>query len=71
LTLEARLRQALQIEELPPLSIAEIISLLFGMFGHQNVLGGFGATMAAIHKTIGTDLLWKVPEKSIDVTLVQ
>jgi hypothetical protein len=62
LALEARLRQALNTDTLPPMSIGEMISLLFAMFGQLDILGGYGPTMAAIHRIVGQDLLWRKPE---------
>ena len=52
LHLETRLAQVLKTERetLPPLSLAEIVSLLFAFHGHQNVLGGFGESMGAIRR---------------------
>jgi hypothetical protein len=68
LALETRLRQALKIDTLPAMSIGEIVSLLFAMYGHLDLLGGYGTTMAAIHKLVGSDLLWKPPQPAEPAT---
>ena len=48
--LENRLAQVLNIEhaDLPVLSIAEILSLLFGLHGQSNILGGFRETASGL-----------------------
>ena len=62
--LEARLAQALKIEtsQLPPLSLGEITSTLFLMYGHLNILGGFGESCASVRALVGDDLYWQRPK---------
>lgn len=65
MALEFRLAQALNIErseDLPVMSIAEIVCLLFGLYGHSNVLGGFRETASAIRELIGEELFWRRPK---------
>lgn len=64
LFLETRLAQMLKTERetLPPLSLAEIVSLLFAFHGHQNVLGGFGESLGAIRALIGDEQTWARPK---------
>jgi len=61
--LEFRLAQALNIEHanLPVMSIAEIVSLLFGLYGQSNILGGFRETASAIIVLIGEESFWSRP----------
>ena len=63
LHLETRLARVLGIERtaLPPMSISEIMNLLFGMFGDSNCLGAFGETASAIIALVG-DAFWTKPE---------
>lgn len=62
--LEIRLAQVLKIEreDLPVLSLAEIVSLLFAVQGQTNILGGFGETTSAIRTLIGDDSFWRRPK---------
>jgi len=63
--LEIRLAQVLNIERadyLPVMSIAEIVSLLFGLYGQSNILGGFRETTSAIRVLIGEELFWRRPK---------
>jgi hypothetical protein len=64
LFLETRLAQMLKTERetLPPLSLAEIVSLLFAFHGHQNVLGGFGESLGAIRALVGDEQTWARPK---------
>ena len=70
--LETRLAQALKIERenLPVLSIAEIVSLLFGLYGQTNILGGFGETTSAIRALVGEDSFWRRPKSNSAEPLV-
>jgi hypothetical protein len=63
LHLETRLARVLSIERtaLPPLSLSEIMSLLFIMFGHSNSLGASSETASAIVALVG-DAFWTKPE---------
>lgn len=69
--LEARLVDALKIDkkELPPLSIGDIVSLLFGLYGQTNSLGAYSGTMNGIVALIGQDALGERP--TIEAPLVQ
>lgn len=64
LFLEIRLSQMLktELEALPPLSLAEIVSLLFAFHGHQDALGGFGESMGAIRALIADEQPWARPK---------
>lgn len=66
--LELRLALVLKIEreDLPVLSLAEIVSLLFGLQGQTNILGGFGETASAIRALIGEDNFWRRPKSKAD-----
>ena len=69
MALEFRLAKALNIErseDLPIMSIAEIVNLLFGLYGHTNFLGGFSETASAIRELIGEDLFWRRPKPAGD-----
>jgi hypothetical protein len=67
LHLEHRLAQRLKAERealpaLSMLSLAELVSLLFMFHGHQNVLGGFGESMAAVRALVGDEQTWARPK---------
>jgi hypothetical protein len=66
-----RLSQALKIEynSLPPLSIAEILSLLFGLYGQTNSLGSFGETSNAIRALVGDEIFWCKPKVKPNETI--
>lgn len=66
--LENRLTQVLNIEraDLPVLSIAEIVSLLFCLYGHWNIFGGFRETASSIRALVGDELFWRRPEVTPD-----
>ncbi len=62
--LEARLARYFDIDpkELPGLSLCDIMSLLFALFGDTNSMGGCGSTAAAIIALIGRELFWEKPK---------
>ena len=64
--LEARIARLCRIErsEVPVLSLAEITSLLFGLIGHTNFLGGFYETTSAIRTLVGDDSFLQRPKRS-------
>ena len=66
--LENRLAQVLNIEraDLPVLSIAEIVSLLFCLHGHWNIFGGFAETTSAMRALMGEELFWRRPKATAD-----
>ena len=71
--LEFRLARALNIERadnLPIMSIAEIVSLLFGLYGQSNILGGFRETTSAIIGLIGEELFWSRPKAPAEEPVV-
>ena len=67
MALEFRLAKALDIErseDLPVMSIAEIVNLLFGLYGQTNFLGGLAKTASAIRELIGDELFWNRPKSA-------
>jgi hypothetical protein len=66
--LENRLAQVLDVEraDLPVLSLAEIVSLLFCFHGHWNIFGGFRETASSIRALVGDELFWRRPESTVD-----
>ena len=74
LALEMRLAQAFKIEpkDLPPLSISEMVSLIFGLWGQTNSLGNFSEMLHAILALIKDDF-WCRPkpkaEESVSPTV--
>jgi hypothetical protein len=61
--LEDRLSRTLKIEasELPPLSMSDIVSLIFTLHGDTNSLASAGGTSSAIIKLIGRERFWETP----------
>jgi hypothetical protein len=61
--LQTRLVQALAVEEsiLQKLSIIELLSVLFGLWGQTNSLGAYGETVAAFRAILG-DEIWSRPK---------
>jgi hypothetical protein len=70
--LEIRLAQIVHVEhaDLPILSIAEIVNLLFVLHGQMNILGGFGETTSAIRQLIGEERFWRRPMVKSDESTV-
>ena len=66
--LENRLAQVLSIEreDLPVLSIAEIVSLVFCLHGHWNSFGGFAETTSAMRALLGEELFWRRPKATAE-----
>jgi hypothetical protein len=64
--LEERLSRVLKIDaaELPPLSMSDIVSLLFTLHGDTNSLASAGGTSSAIIALIGRELFWERPTRS-------
>jgi hypothetical protein len=69
---ELRLAQIVEVdrEDLPALSIAEIVSLLFVLHGQMNILGGFGETTSAIRQLVSEELFWRRPKVKSDESAV-
>jgi hypothetical protein len=61
--LEDRLARTLKIDaaELPPLSMSDIVSLIFTLHGDTNSLASAGGTSSAIIKLIGRERFWEQP----------
>jgi hypothetical protein len=61
--LEDRLARTLKVDaaELPPLSLSDIVSLIFTLHGDTNSLASAGGTSSAIVKLIGRELFWETP----------
>ena len=55
-----RLADALKCQpsDLSDMPLGELINLLFLLRGEANSIGGYGASMGAVHSLVG-DLLWK------------
>jgi len=62
--LQSRLVQALGVDEklLQPLSVIELLSLLYALWGQTNSLGAYGDTVTAFRAILGDDLLWNRPK---------
>ncbi len=61
--LEDRLARTLKVDaaELPPLSLSDIVSLIFTLHGDTNSLASAGGTSNAIVKLIGRERFWEQP----------
>jgi hypothetical protein len=62
--LQLRLAQALQTDEsrLAKLSVSELLSIVFLLWGHTNSLGSAGETITGLRELLG-DELWKRPKE--------
>jgi hypothetical protein len=62
--LEDRLARTLKVDaaELPPLSLSDIVSLIFTLHGDTNSLASAGGTSSAIIKLIGRERFWEEPK---------
>jgi len=62
--LEDRLARTLKIDqaELPPLSMSDIVSLIFTLHGDTNSLASAGGSSSAIIKLIGRERFWEEPK---------
>jgi hypothetical protein len=71
--LEFRVASAIKIEreDLPVMSIGELLNFAFCLWGQTSSLGGYGATAGAIIQLIGEDLFWKRPEKELATPVIQ
>ena len=70
--LQARLVQALNVDEklLANLSILELVSALYCLWGQTNSLGAYSDTVAAFRTILGDDLLWSRPKTEAPVSEV-
>ncbi len=68
IALESRLARMIKVAEsdLPPMSLGEILSVLFAMHGHCEVLGGYGPSAAGIVTLIGPEIFWRRPKTNSD-----
>jgi hypothetical protein len=64
--LEKRIADILgcQPSELPYMNVAMLVHFAFLLKGNFHELGGFGASMEAILKTLGNDIAWGVEPKT-------
>lgn len=51
------------VAELPPLSMSDIVSLIFTLHGDTNSLASAGGTSSAIIKLIGRERFWETPSE--------
>ena len=65
--LQARLVQALCVDEkiLAKLSVIELLSTLYGLWGQTNSLGAYGDTVSAFRVILGDELLWNRPKVEV------
>ena len=70
--LQARLVQAICADEkiLAKLSVIELLSVLYGLWGQTNSLGSYGDTVNAFRAILGDDLLWNRPKVEATVSEV-
>ena len=63
--LEKRIAEILgcQPSELPYMNLAVLVHFAFLLKGNSHELGGFGASMEAVLKTLGNDIAWGVEPK--------
>lgn len=61
--LEDRLARICRVDvaELPPLSMSDIVSIIFTLHGDTNSLASAGGTSTAIIKLIGRERFWETP----------
>jgi hypothetical protein len=64
--LEKRIAETLgcQPSELPYMTLAVLVHFAFLLKGNSHELGGFGASMEAVLKTLGNDIAWGVEPKT-------
>ena len=64
--LEKRIAEILgcQPSELPYMNLAVLVHFAFLLKGNSHELGGFGASMEAVLKTLGNDIAWGVEPKT-------
>lgn len=62
--LEARLARHFDIDpkELPALSLSDIVSLLFLLYGDTNSLASAGGSAGSIIALVGKELFWETPK---------
>jgi len=66
--LEDRLARIFKVDvaELPPLSMSDMVSLIFTLFGDTNSLGSSGGTCSAIIQLIGRERFWETPTEPLE-----
>jgi|GEM_PF-4605041 len=71
IALESRLARMIKVAEsdLPPMSLGEILNVLFAMHGHCDVFGGYGSSAAGIVALIGPELFWRRPKTNSAETI--
>ncbi len=71
IALESRLARTIHIAEsdLPPMSLGEILNVLFALHGHCDIFGGYGSSAAGIVALIGPDTFWRRPKTNSDETI--
>jgi hypothetical protein len=64
--LERRLATFLACEagDLPRMKLGELIHLSFALWGDEETIGGFHATMSAVGQLVGRDILWDIEPKA-------
>ena len=70
--LEDRLARIFKVDvaELPPMSLSDIVSLIFTLHGDTNSLASAGGTSSAIIKLIGREVFWEEPKSEAVVLTV-
>ena len=63
--LEKRIAETLgcQPSELPHMTLGVLVHFAFLLKGNSHELGGFGASMETVLKTLGNDIAWGVEPK--------
>ena len=64
--LERRIAEILECQpsELPYMTLGVLVHFAFLLKGNSHELGGFGASMEAVLKTLGNDIAWGVEPKT-------
>lgn len=58
--------------DLPNLSIAELLNLLFALFGSWGTVGEFDSTFRTLSKMVGgNEIMWQRPPENQASTMVQ
>jgi hypothetical protein len=63
--LERRIAEILECQppELPYMKLGVLVHFAFLLKGNSHELGGFGASMDAVLKTLGNDIVWDIEPK--------
>ena len=64
--LEKRIAEILECEpsDLPHMKLGLLVHFAFLLKGNSHELGGFGASMDAVLKTLGNDIVWDTETKA-------